>query len=320
MKDGALRRARIIEALVSVVHERGYAGASVSAVTARAKVSRRTFYEAFDGLEDCFLAFLGEADVRVSALISRAFEGEESWVDGVRVALAALLELLDTEPALAQVLLVEAAAAGPWARERREQHILALTAMIEGYWGAPVEAHSSRLVTAGVMASLLGVLHTQLVTARQEPLIALLGPLMGLVLVPYLDRREVMQEIRRAEALARELLEGYGSGQDRPAPVGVEIPDLLLHPRARRARACVLHLAEHPEASNRQVARAIGIDCHTQISKLLTRLAGLGLVSRGPSEPGRPNAWSLTRDGSRVARALTDTWHGREPGSTSADG
>ena len=302
-----IRRARILDAMVLTVCERGFVGVTVGVVRARAKVSRDTFFELFDGLEDCFLTVLDDAYRHARDLIAGAFAREDFWLDGVRLALAELLGFLDRDRALAHVLLVEAAAAGPWARERRERHIAALTALIEDSCGAPREGHPHPLVPAGVMAALLAALHTHLVTGREEPLVALLGALMGLVTAPYLDQPGVAREIERAEAVARELCaRGAGSeasaGDDEPV-----LPALLSNPRAHRARGCLLYLAEHPGASNRKIAQAVGIARHSHISVLLARLAGMGLLlKRPPLRPGGVNAWSLTSAGAEVARALVN--------------
>ncbi len=291
-----------MEALVLVVSERGYAGASIGSVTARAKVSSRAFHEAFDSLEDCFLAVLDEGAARTSALMSEAFALQENWLDGVRGALAALLSSFDGEPVLARVLLVEATAAGAWARERRERHIASLTALIEARWGAPRDGHMHPLVTAGVMASLLGVLHTHLVTAREEPLITLLGPLMGLVTAPYLEQRLVVREIERGELMGRRL---HDQRTQAAQPVrDPELPTLLCDPRAHRARACLLYLANNPGASNREVADAIGVSGRTQMSALLARLACDGLLVKRAGAPGASNAWSLSDYGMRMERVL----------------
>lgn len=297
-------RARILEALVQVVYERGYAGASVSAVCARAKVSRGTFYDLFDSLEDCFLFFLDESTRRASALISVAFEGEEGWLDGVRQALAELLCAFDREPLVAYVLLVEAVAAGPSARERRECHIAALTTLVEERWGKPEDGYTYALAAAGVMASLLGVLHSHFVTRREEPLVGLLGPLMGLVAAPYLDRLDLVREVEHGAALARELL---SVGPPLHTDGGMQLPELLRNPRAHRARGCLIHLARHPGASNRELGRAVGIASHTHISTLLARLAGLGLLIKHPGGPGHANAWSLSPYGCQAAHALEHT-------------
>ncbi len=299
----AIQRARIVDAMVLVASERGYAGASIGSVTARAKVSRRAFHEAFDSLEDCFLAVLDDGTASANALMSEAFAAQENWLDGVRGALAALLSFFDGERVLARVLLVEATAAGAWARERRERHLASLTALIEARWGAPQDGHMHPLVTAGVMASLLGVLHTHLVTAREEPLVTLLGPLMGLVTAPYLERRLVVREIKRGELMGRRLYDQRRMQSTQPVR-HPELPDLLRDPRAHRARACLLYLASNPGASNREVADAVGVSGRTQMSALLARLLCNGLLVKRAGAPGAPNAWSLSNYGVRVERVL----------------
>jgi AcrR family transcriptional regulator len=296
---------RILDAMVQVVHERGYARTSVSSVSARAKLSRRTFYEVFDSLEDCFLAFMDQATQHASGLISQTFEGKDSWLDGVRAALASLLAFFDSEPILAHVMLVEASEAGARARERRARHLATLTSLIEDRWGAPKDGHPHSLVPAGVMASLLGILHAHLVTQPEEPLIALLGPLMGVVTAPYLDQPGVRREAQRGDVLARELLVGSSEHQRQSPRESVEVPELLCNPRAHRARACLLYVAEHPQASNRQIARSIGIARDAHISTLLARLHGLGLIVKHSSRRGGPNAWSPSAHGQQVARSLT---------------
>jgi DNA-binding MarR family transcriptional regulator len=63
-------------------------------------------------------------------------------------------------------------------------------------------------------------------------------------------------------------------------------------------------IAEHPGASNKQIGTAAGIGDQGQISKLLARLERLGLIAKGKSTKGGPNAWSLTEAGERVARTI----------------
>jgi DNA-binding MarR family transcriptional regulator len=73
----------------------------------------------------------------------------------------------------------------------------------------------------------------------------------------------------------------------------------------RRAMA-LLHIAAHPDASNREVAAAIGIDDDAQTSRLLARMQDLGLILNQAQQENRggPNAWQLTTDGSELVRAL----------------
>jgi AcrR family transcriptional regulator len=298
------QRARILNAMVHVVRERGYAGTSITRVCERAKVSHRSFYDHFDGLPACFLAILEQGSAQVSDVITAAFASERSWLDGARAGLAALLAYFDSHESLAHVLLVEATAAGPWARRARERHVADITSMIEARWRSPDQPPLHPLVTAGAMASLLGILQSHLVAASDEPLIALLGPMMGLVTAPYLSPAAVAREVKRSDELAQSLIAGT-----RP-PTGVDpassaVPDALRDPRAYRARACLCYVADHPGTSNRQIAAAIGIAGHTQISALLARLHRMRLVSKRTPGAGYPNAWSLTALGALVADAIT---------------
>ncbi|HTZ87983.1 MAG TPA: TetR/AcrR family transcriptional regulator [Solirubrobacteraceae bacterium] len=291
--------------MVELVSERGYSGVSIGRMCARAKVSRHTFHALFDGLDACFLAVLDDGAVQARALIADAFEHESFWIDGVRSALAALLTHFDVNPNLAYVLFVEAAAAGSWARVARERHVAEITAMIEASWASPADAHIHPLATAGVMASLLGVLQTRLVTGAAEPLIELLGPATGLVLAPYLPRARVSQEITRSDQLARELMRVRRARLSHlRTEVPTRVPLALSDPRAHRARACVRYLRANPGASNREIAAAVGIAGHTQISALLARLARIGLLTKRSRGPGHSNAWSLTPRGLQIASTL----------------
>ena len=74
-----VQRARILAAMVQVVAEDGgRASVTVARVVARAGVSRRTFYDLFDGCEDCFLAVFEDALARATQVASEAAENVSS--------------------------------------------------------------------------------------------------------------------------------------------------------------------------------------------------------------------------------------------------
>lgn len=304
--DVQRRRAGIVEAMVELSSERGFAGASVARVCARARVSGAVFYEMFPGgREACFLAALDQGHRRASSTVAEAFEHADSWLEGTRGALAGLLLLFDAEPALARVCVVESLAAGPWALERREQHVATLLRQILSCWGVHAPSEPHRFAGEGVMASVLNVIQNHMLGDGQGPLSALLGPLMGLATAPYLDARDVAEEVERSAALARELQTANAAAPIRGAGDGwAELPGPLRNPRAHRLRECVLYLTEHPAASNRQIAQAVGIARDTQISTVLARLDRLGLLSKHTGGPGGPNAWTLTAHGTAAARTL----------------
>jgi DNA-binding MarR family transcriptional regulator len=68
-------------------------------------------------------------------------------------------------------------------------------------------------------------------------------------------------------------------------------------------------IAEQPRRSNRDVADAAGITDLGQISKLLGRLARLGLIENvAPNTKGFANAWLLTERGIELQVAVAKTF------------
>jgi DNA-binding MarR family transcriptional regulator len=63
------------------------------------------------------------------------------------------------------------------------------------------------------------------------------------------------------------------------------------------------YIAEHPGASNREIAIGAGSIDEGQLSKLLSRAEFLGLVvdRRSLDTPGAPRQWHLTPQGELVA-------------------
>jgi AcrR family transcriptional regulator len=297
------KRTAILEATIQLVAAHGFAGTTVGAVTKRAGVSRRTFYELFGSLEDCFVVVLDAGAQQVASTILSAFQAEAVWVDGIRSALAALLVLFEADPARARLWHVETLAAGQWALERRQCNLAALRTQIVEYW-YPADPDDIAVASDGVIAALLGMLHTRLLTRSDEPLLELLGPLMGLAVAPFVDPDTQAREIGRSERLAQEILAGrppaslqtvLSRHRRRPLVLGPRIP------RSAHMRRCLIFLAGSPGSSNSEIAAALGIAHPSQISRLLNQLADRGLVARRSRGLGKRNEWMLTAVGQVIA-------------------
>jgi len=276
-----IQRKRILDAVVEVVAERGMAGGSVGAVTARAGVSSRTFYECFAGLDECLVAVLDGALARASSLVVRALTGERPWQDEMRAVLAAMLDFFDEEPALARVCLVEMGAASPVVREHREQIMAAFAGMVLA--GIDIEVtHPSPLAAEGTYASVVGIVNARLNDPGREPLIELLGPLMGMIVAPFMDEAKVSEEIERGNELVRELLaerarRAEAADAEGAAGASTAIPAALHDPRAHRARECLRYVVAQTgrghDPSNREIGEAIGVSHRGQLAALLSHLS-----------------------------------------------
>jgi AcrR family transcriptional regulator len=299
--------------MVEVCVERGPANVSVAHVVERAGVSRRTFYEIFGGREDCFLAAFDDGVARAFRYVLDAYDPAVRWVERIGIALTALLSFLDAERDVAWVLVVGSAGAGPEVLERRRRAISQMvTAVDEGRLERRAGEHLPPLTAEGVVGGALSVLHSRLSEADPGRLVELTGPLMSMIVLPYLGAAAARRE------LTRPMLQRPRA--DRRV-MGDPLRDLGMRLTYRTVRV-LLSVAAAPGSSNREIGLAAGISDQGQISKLLSRLQGLGLVQNTGLAPGKgaPNSWMLTAKGTRVERAMSIDAGSQEPaGSVSAN-
>lgn len=297
-----MQRARMLEAMTEIVAARGLHGTTIGAVAKQACVSRVTFANVFGSIEQAFVALVEQVTSRPATLVREAFAREPSWRPGVLAALEDLLALMDSEPSLARVCLVDALAGPPAALEHRARLLEPLAVLVDGARATlPKHLQPPAVTAEATVASVAGILHARLVAGQAPPFIALLGELAGLVVAPYLGPEEATEAARigdkRTHAIIRER---SAKPSVRPTP----IPKQLNHARASRARACVLYLAEHPGASNQKIASGIGIRHLGQASTLLARLEQLEVLTKHSGGAGRRNAWTLSKRGEDIARSL----------------
>jgi AcrR family transcriptional regulator len=128
---GARHRLRLLEAMTAAVARKGYAAVTIADVVAEAGVSKRTFYEHFDGKEGCLLAcYLGARDTLMAAIkqqLSTCRNDESSLVGSV---LDTYLGFLDRAPQMAATLLIEVQRAGAQGRRIYRQSNLEFALLI----------------------------------------------------------------------------------------------------------------------------------------------------------------------------------------------
>lgn len=114
------RRARIVDAAVREIAERGYAGAAEEAIAERAGVSPRAFFELFADKEEALIWAYDAAAAYAIPQILRAIHAERSWARGAAAALSTYLAILDCDRAWALACLRDVPAAGERVRAARD--------------------------------------------------------------------------------------------------------------------------------------------------------------------------------------------------------
>ena len=192
------QRQRIMQGMVDVVAERGFADARIADVIETAGVSRKTYYELFEDKEACFLATYELWAGRMLAVTAEAFESEPDapWPDRLRSGLGALLEFVADHPAAARCCIVEVMAAGPKALNRRDAAIRQFTDFLDlGRTESTVALPGiTSLALAGGVNELL---YSEILHGATAQLPSRLADLMYWLVQPYLgDERAAIERKR----------------------------------------------------------------------------------------------------------------------------
>jgi AcrR family transcriptional regulator len=304
-----IQRARMLAAMVEVSAERGARNVSVVHVVERSGVSRRTFYELFSCSEECLLAALDDAMARASRYVLADYDPSARWAERIRSSLTGLLSFLDVERGAGRLLIVGSLGAGVKALERRERVLAQMISLVdEGgtLKGTGKETKSGSqlppLTSEGVVGGVLSVLYSRLLQNDPGRLLSLTGPLMSMIVLPYLGpaaaRKELSRPVPKAPARAR-----------RADPNPLSGLQMRLTYRTMRVLMAIAEVdGRRPYPTNRQVADGAGITDQGQVSKLLTRLSKLGLMENTGVGAGKgaANAWRLTARGKELHGAISE--------------
>jgi AcrR family transcriptional regulator len=180
------QRERILDAAERLIAEHGCAGTSIEAIVKAAGVSSVTFYEFFEGKEECFVAAFDRA-VELGAVQIQDATQELTWPEQIATGLRTVTALVAAEPARARLCLVEALTGGPELSVHFEAALDRVAAKLRQ--GRALDTAPSDLpatheeATAGALAWLL---RERLETGDLEGLEALYPQLVDIALAPYL--------------------------------------------------------------------------------------------------------------------------------------
>ncbi len=309
-----MQRRRLLSATVELAYDHGAQAITVARLCERAGLSRRTFYECFDEREQCLLAAFDDAMEQATQVVRDAAVGAQSWREQARAGLTALLSFFDREPGIGCLLIVEALGAGHQTLEARKRGIAQIISFIDqGRSETKAGREPPPLTAEGIVGAVFSVIHARILERSRSrvlpehpdrpsrvegspPLVELVGPLMAMIVQPYLGPAAARKEL------------------DRPVPASTQpaVPrlpadpfkDLPIRLTYRTARV-LTSIAQTPGSSSKQVADASGIADPGQVSRLLSRLQRYDLIQDsgvGPTK-GQARSWTLTERGQGILQA-----------------
>ncbi|HEX2070393.1 MAG TPA: TetR/AcrR family transcriptional regulator [Thermoleophilaceae bacterium] len=186
-------RERILDAVVTLMAERGYKGLTINDIAQRAGVSLTTFYDRFDGKDEAVVAALWHCCEQVLAAVRPAFHAAPDWPRAVAAALDAFFAYLVIEQPFAQFGGVDVQLSSRTIVEVREEMLAGGQAFLaDGFREHP---GLPRIAGEAIGAAIDSLLFNQIANWGSDRLYELAPIATYLVLVPFVG-------VERACALA----------------------------------------------------------------------------------------------------------------------
>ncbi|MGC1164777.1 MAG: TetR/AcrR family transcriptional regulator [Solirubrobacterales bacterium] len=180
----AIQRRRILDGLAAALAYHGYEDTKITDIVELAGVSRPTFYEYFEGKDQCFAAAYEDGVERLVDAVEAAAEGAGDWPAHLSAGLSAGLDFLASNPPVAHLLLVESLAASRPARLEHERSLVRLAAALRPPAAelarASVPEETARLLAGGLASHLSG----RVLVGEAERLPESRGLLLSYLLAP----------------------------------------------------------------------------------------------------------------------------------------
>ncbi len=190
------QRARIVDALIESCAAKTFAATTISDIVAGASISRTTFYKHFPDKRSCFDAAIDACLDDLAATARDAREAGDTPGEAVIKATAAMLALMATRPALAQLLTGDAPGVDPGVVERYRRLLIPAVADL---WGDG-EAAATHLDPNLAFGRAQVLIFKQAAGGEAAALPLLLPELVYLGVAPFAGHREALEQVRQAEA------------------------------------------------------------------------------------------------------------------------
>jgi AcrR family transcriptional regulator len=175
----ANQRARLRNAMVEMVAERGIGAVTVRGLSSTAGVSTRTFYAHFPNAEECFTATYESVMRKAFKRFTASGMTNADWEEAMRAGLGSLMQEIIDNPSAGRLALVDAFAAGPamlremsYASRDFEQFI------VDTFNAAPERVEIPLPIVQGIAAGAERVIRARMLSGREAELPSVAGEIV----------------------------------------------------------------------------------------------------------------------------------------------
>jgi AcrR family transcriptional regulator len=184
---------RMLRTAAELAARDGYHGLTAAQIIDEAHVPDETFFGSYENTEQCFIAALELRAAEVLATALRAMQDARDWADAIQLGIAALLEQIAGEPALASLAFIEVFTVGSAGVQLREALLQRIEAL--GARHAPGQRAPSGVVTEAIVGAVWGLIYDRVVRGEAHRLGELTEHASYIALAPVLGAEEAVERI-----------------------------------------------------------------------------------------------------------------------------
>jgi AcrR family transcriptional regulator len=185
----AHKRRRIMNSIAELTAENGYEATKIADIVRHAGVARKTLYDNFEGKEEVFLAaFDAAVDEVMERIEEECARVEGGWEERIEAGLAAFLEYIAEEPALARMCMIEALSATPAASKRYEDAMQRFVELTKR--NVPHDDRLPETIEETLVGGVAWIVYQQIRRHEAEKAVELLPQLSEFMLAPWLADSE----------------------------------------------------------------------------------------------------------------------------------
>lgn len=164
---GAERRARLENAALDLIGERGWQDATMTEICRTAGLTERYFYESFKSRDELYVSLIEQLGQQLLARVLSAVDPAATPRERVQASAVAVVEFLVGDPRRGRVALVEGAGS-PELERRRRQIVMGLGDAIAEHWSAFLGQDDVPLAQRTLIATAIAGSVAALITRRLD--------------------------------------------------------------------------------------------------------------------------------------------------------
>ncbi|HEX3692474.1 MAG TPA: TetR/AcrR family transcriptional regulator [Solirubrobacteraceae bacterium] len=197
------RRSTVMDAMVQLALEEGYANVSDADVARAATISTEAFHREFSSKQECLLAIVDEFAAEAHDAVLRATRNDDDWGIAVYKGVEALVGYCAAHPGLVRLSFIDLFEAGDGMVHR-------VSGLLDGFINVMVKRipnpeRAPKVAAEAIVGAAWGILSSYAPHERLRYLPCLVDHLAFLILAPYIGARNAV-ELIEAESLERRQL------------------------------------------------------------------------------------------------------------------